>query len=204
MNLSEILRGHNGLKLYCALNGDTVTYIETVRLSEDNTKNNRIFFAGTEYEDHIANSDGSLCEGGECMFFPSKDDRDWESWFARHNSATWKDYCINNQLISPDDGPYLYWDCGIVDDNEAEACEALYKILTLIKECYGGLVTKEEWASDCPKFVISPYHNELKTYFDFSMTTGDNSLIAFHTEEQAKKFLIHEKNVELLKTYFMI
>ena len=67
MDLTKILK--NGDKVYCTLYGDvTVTKVSSTITIEDSVHKLEIY------------SGGQVCVHGECIIFPSKDNRDWNTW----------------------------------------------------------------------------------------------------------------------------
>ena len=77
LNLVEILKDcPEGTKFYSIVHGDIV-FIKLLDL-------NKILFAYKDgsYYDLIIQSDGKLYNNGECIVFPSKDQRDWSKFVA--------------------------------------------------------------------------------------------------------------------------
>ncbi len=67
MDLTKILK--KGDKIYCTLFGYvTVTKVSSTITIEDNFHKLEIY------------SGGQVCMNGECIIFPSKDNRDWSTW----------------------------------------------------------------------------------------------------------------------------
>ena len=76
INIAELLKDcPNGIELYSPIFGE-------VKFAEVNTINNRILVV--QQNDYITKfeSDGRLinCKNGECLLFPSKDQRDWSKF----------------------------------------------------------------------------------------------------------------------------
>ena len=77
---------------------------------------------------------------------------------------------------------------------------ATIKIARLIELAYGGEVTNEEWESDKVIYYIQLYTD---ASYDVDRTSqAYYEFVAFHTEEQAKEFLSHPENVQLLDDYY--
>ena len=78
LDLTKILKDcPNGWKFYSGLHGD-VRFITLLNL-------NKILFGfkdGKHYSDIALPSDGKLYKNGECIVFPSKDQRDWSKFTA--------------------------------------------------------------------------------------------------------------------------
>lgn len=160
--------------------------------------------------------DGRYDIHGECMLFPSKDQRDWNKWLKEPKPEApkiWSDYIIANR-DNFDKGICDYCvDVSGTNNNGwtrrntpiEKSALALLKIHLLIEVGYGGNINKEEWDNQKTKYLICPFHHTTY-YFDIITTQfyPDKSHIAFHTEEQAKDFLKHSENIQLLKDYFMI
>lgn len=78
---------------------------------------------------------------------------------------------------------------------------ALLKIHQLIEVGYGGNVTRSDYI-DIHKKAWGIDYDFLRN--DFHPSTICYSLVAFHTEEQAKEFLSYPENIQLLKDYFQV
>ena len=78
IDLTKILRDcPKGTKFYSSVHGD-IKFISLIDL-------NKILFAykdGCHYYDLVIRSDGKLFYNGECIIFPSKDQRDWSKFTA--------------------------------------------------------------------------------------------------------------------------
>lgn len=86
LNLCELLKGHKGVELWSPAYG-TCTLIETLgdalALRRKSTKpEGTIWFK----------QDGTLynTQDGECILFPSKDQRDWNEWAKRWKPKRWR------------------------------------------------------------------------------------------------------------------
>ena len=78
IDLTKILKDcPKGTKFYSAVHGD-IEFISLLDL-------NKILFAykdGRHYYDLVIRSDGKLFYNGECIIFPSKEQRDWSKFTA--------------------------------------------------------------------------------------------------------------------------
>lgn len=200
LNLCEILKGREGETFYSPFYGKNIKLYSV--------QNNKISFYGgyTGLFD-----DGSYIKGGECMLFPSKDQRDWNKWIEenkpKHKSKipkTWSDTRFNSSFIVyelsyiDNDKDYILTSTGISPIERSAL--ALLKIHQLIEVGYGGNVSNEEWNNNEWKFT----YQYTKTGIDIISTCNSKNIIAFHTKEQADEFLLYSENIELLKDYFMI
>ena len=146
--------------------------------------------------------DGTYYRGGECMLFPSKDQRDWNKWVEeqkRKVPKTWNEY-INSE--------YYEWDEAIgslsmQDKPIYKSIFALYKIYQLIEIGYGGNPSFKEKHS-FPKNPLYTIAIDCMGILCISDDITEQHLIAFHTKEQAEEFLSYLENIQLLKDYFMI
>ena len=149
-------------------------------------------------------SDGTSRKEGECMLFPSKDQRDWNKWIEENKSKTsktWSDSLFTVYELSyiDNDKDYVLTSTGISPIERSAL--ALLKIHQLIEVGYGGNVTNEEWENAFElKYVISCTADKS---FPIHATNCIHT-IAFHTKEQAEEFLKYPENIQLLKDYFMI
>lgn len=199
LNLCKILKGHKGETFYCTLFGNVKLH---------NINNNDLI-----YQIEIIVDDGVqqaldkygrfiINEHGECVLFPSKDQRDWNKWVEEQKpkvSKTW------SELVEQDKVKFQkainIADKDISDYNAIEkSALALLKIHQLIEHGYGGNVSSEEWKLNTIKYIIDCNKN------NFYITPCNNVIhhIAFHTREQAEEFLSKPENIQLLKDYFMI
>ena len=84
---------------------------------------------------------------------------------------------------------------------------ATYKIAKLIELGYGGIVTEEEWTNDkIEKYYIVPTINGKNKEIEVinSFAYEDKHFISFHTKQQAKEFMSHSKNIDLVYNYYII
>lgn len=208
INLCEILKGHEGETFYCSLFGNVklhnisdneLTYqIEII--VDDGVKQ-----ALDKYGRFIIN------EHGECVLFPSKNQRDWNKWIKEQKQKqvpkTWNELQdrLGIQFMFTDYKEHNRGENMNIHPNKPieKSALALLKIHQLIEVGYGGNITKEEFKNDEYKFIIfvDISINELNIT---SICHNTPSPIAFHTREQAKEFLSKPENVQLLKDYFMI
>lgn len=206
INLCEILKGHKGKTFY------SLMYGEVKLIGVDGST----FPGNSKYPIVIEEVNGiditTLCPNGhflnenkgECILFPSKDQRDWNKWVEEHKlkvPKTWSEikdkniyyFKVCNDLIE------LESSATVLSPIEKSAL-ALLKINQLIKVGYGGNAIK------------TPDNNTICIIYDFYANTFMinvcsslwRSHIMFHTKEQAEEFLKYSENIQLLKDYFMI
>lgn len=203
LNLCKILKGHEGESFYCLLTGGVLTLHEVephmlVFESPFVNRTVRVF------------DDGAYYTGGECIIFPSKNNRDWHKWIEEHNPKvpkTWSEVIEQRDIFTEfaEIGSNHGVDSSKTFTNTPieKSALALLKIHQLIESGYGGNVINEEWYSSNPKWIIAECSNE-----EFIAVCVRNqqhrSHVAFHTEAQAKEFLSYPENVELLNDYFII
>ena len=201
INLCKILKGHEGETFYSPLYGDV-----TVRLTTDT--NYPIAITSKYGDTRILESNGKYGRGnGECLLFPSKDQRNWNKWDKENNKKTPKTW---SELIKIKD---IFTECAEICSNGGEdksktfmntpikkAALALLKIHQLIEVGYGGNITNGEWNDGKRKYVIT--YAEYRFVINIALVTKHH--IAFHTQEQAEEFLKYPENVQLLKDYFMV
>lgn len=210
LNLCEILKGHEGEVFYCTLCGEVIIISISGYTPPFNNPDYPIVIKGVNGPElNILRSNGHFLneDRGECVLFPSKDQRDWNKWVEEQEAKvpkTWSNikdkniyyFKVCNDLIE------LEKSANVLFPIEKSAL-ALLKINQLIEVGYGGNITDKEWNRYCyPKYFIE-YNNESKIFrvMEFSYS---KSHIAFHTKEQAEEFLKYPENVQLLKDYFMI
>lgn len=199
INLCEMLKGHEGETFYSPLCGNLVLMlICNTTLIAENKEYSLTFY-----------SNGTYYKKGEMLFFPSKDQRDWDKWVEEQKNKvpkTWSELVKENKYQ-----PYfaeihsrfsLRNKCAYGKNSVEKSAAALLKIHQLIEVGYGGNVTYEEWDKNYTCVVIC-YDTMLKR-FVIGRCVSNIRHIAFHTEEQAKEFLSKPENVQLLKDYFMI
>ena len=194
INLCEMLKGHEGETFYSPLCGNlTLMLISNTTLIAENKEYSLTFY-----------SNGTYYKKGEMLFFPSKDQRDWNKWIEEQKNKVPKTW---SELVKRQEFQSWYVDidgyrCSTAGDSIEKSAIALLKIHQLIEVGYGGNVTYEEWDKNYTCFVIC-YDTMLKR-FVIGRCVSNIRHIAFHTEEQAKEFLSKPENVQLLKDYFMI
>ena len=202
INLCEILKGHEGETFYSPAYGQ-------VCLSKV-IQGGPIIVSASEYSSISMNPNGTLLfSAGECMIFPSKDQRDWNKWVEEQNPKvpkTWSDLERLDEFTEC--GAEIvrtfnnrWWDSTKGNTPIERSALALFIIHQLIEVGYGGNVTNEEWENAFElKYVISCTADKS---FPIHATNCIHT-IAFHTKEQAEEFLKYTENVELVKVYCMI
>lgn len=210
INLCEILKGHEGETFYNPLFGDDAILIRTANEPKDGY-NNIVLKTIHSQRKIDFNKYGQYINGGECMIFPSKDQRDWNKWIEEQKPnvpKTWSELIYENDFkncnVEIKKGFYSE-DKTLCGNTPIEkSALALLKIHQLIEVGYGGNITNEEWEDTSTiKFVIDIYKYNIE--FNFIITFYNYiSHIAFHTKEQAEEFLKYPENIQLLKDYFMI
>ncbi len=145
---------------------------------------------------------GKFTKDGECLLFPSKDQRDWNKWAEGQKPKTpkiWGDIkeCNVETLYALKAFNYK------VEEPIVKSAIALLKIHQLIEVGYGGNITSEEWEdSSVEKFIIVPHEKGFKVDHRFKLRAFRH--IAFHTAKQANEFLSYPNNRLLLKDFYMI
>ena len=202
INLCEILKGHEGETFYSPAYGQ-------VCLSKV-IQGGTIIVSASEYSSISMNPNGTLLfSAGECMIFPSKDQRDWNKWLEEQNPKvpkTWSDLERLDEITEC--GAEIvqtfnnrWWDSTKGNTPIEKSALALLKIHQLIEVGYGGNITNEEWKEHTKiKYTIDLKDKKLICSYTYLF----KSHIAFHTKEQAEEFLKYSENVQLLKDYFMI
>lgn len=188
IDLSKILKGHKGEAFYNPLLG----YIK-LKSVEAGLLN--FFFGSSVFSLPYDGTD----RDGNLAVFPSKNQRDWNKWLEEQGPKIWDDIkeCTVEILHAID----------ALDSNGpvnpiVKSAKALLKIRQLIEVGYGGNVTDKEWRSkDAYYYTIV---SNTKGCLKVEDIQFNRSLIAFHTVDQAREFLSHPENVELLKDYFMV
>ena len=206
INLYKILKGHENEIFWSPCLGDA--YVKEIH-------NDIIRIEGCSNHTILAlTNNGRYNRNGECMLFPSKDQRDWNKWTEAQKPKipkTWNDL-INSHLTEESyctigfeinkNNLNLFEECG--NTFIEKSALALLKIHQLIEVGYGGNVTIEEWNTmkDIYQIDYEVHSNTIR--ISNSVCMRFFTPIAFHTQEQAKVFLSYPENVELLKDYFMI
>lgn len=202
INLCEILKGHEREIFYSPAFGK----VQLKGISYNSID----FIPSSDYEIVRVDERGIFLDGGECCIFPSKDQRDWNKWAEENKKTpkTWSELCKKNpKFIGTDyciDLTSIRKDGWTRRNTPIEkSALALLKIYQLIEVGYSENVTNEEWYDDLvPKYIII---EKSKNVFKSVCVRKFNNRtpIAFHTEEQAEKFLSYPENIQLLKDYFM-
>lgn len=201
INLCEILKGREGETFYCSLIGENVKFQYIIKPLIRVIRKNKV---------HLdLCSNGGFCPNGECLLFPSKDQRDWNKWIEKQKSKvpkTWSELCkIDNRQVVREDciGVDTFQITTYNPPEVIKSAIALLKIYRLIEVGYGGNISPLEFNNcNIMKFIINLDTNNKFTIFNGIAIM--NTHIAFHTEEQAEEFLKYEENIQLLKDYFMI
>lgn len=84
LDLSKLLAGHEGESFYSPICGDCKFY----RINETATGTLFEFYKGA-FSCSFDKS-GQYINGGECMLFPSKDQRDWSVWEEQQKPKRWR------------------------------------------------------------------------------------------------------------------
>lgn len=207
INLSEILKGHEGETFYSPTFGNSkLCYIYDV-----------LYFEGINATlSFDVNANGTYCKDGEICIFPSKEQRDWNKWIEEQNyksSKTWSQY-IKNNTIRPyaaliNTKGYTIADTPIGDTPIEKSALALLKIYQLIEVGYGGYPTKEDYdKTNYERLWTVRIYKTDDNDFIFSAMPLDGECfknnIAFHTKKQTNEFISYPENIQLLKDYFMI
>ena len=106
MDLTRVLK--KGDKIYCTIYGDvTVTKVSSTITIEDSVHKLEIYSSGKVWMD------------GECIIFPSKDNRDWNTWETK-KKCPFKPF--DKVLVRYDPGyDQDHWCCDFfshIDDND--------------------------------------------------------------------------------------
>lgn len=210
LNLCEILKGHEGETFYspmcgkisfCCIDRDSSYPIKCIRGYKEINFTDK----GEYFKDDY----------GECLIFPSKDQRDWNKWLEEQKPKvpkTWNELCEAAQVqqyeaitdVIFDDNDKMIDESSAVGENIklAKSALALLKIHQLIEVGYGGNPsTKEKINRDNSLYEISIDSDGELTVEYLALPTNH---IAFRTKEQAEEFLSYLENIQLLKDYFMI
>lgn len=206
INLCEILKEHEFETFYSPIYGDV--YIDLLNdCIRIHIKDKCIYLS--------PNGKFWGFKNGECLLFPSKEQRDWNKWLEEQKlkvPKTWEELKRSNTI-------YTHYSLNyIVDDKDyftaigtnliEKSALALLKIHQLIEVGYGGNVTNEEWKEldGCSEENIcyTIHTSFTANLFEIYPAFFNKDIIAFHTKEQAEEFLLYPENVELLKDYFMI
>lgn len=203
INLCELLRGHEGEKIYSPLFGEVVIdFVNPTGSYPITVKTDR----GDRYD---FESDGcyySTYEGGECLLFPSKDQRDWNKWAEEQKPKVPKTW---SELTNKDTNIRYILGTGhcetqfttIGNTPIEKSALALLKIHQLIEVGYGGNVSYDEWLNE-PTYTIIP--NGEKRNLEIMINPSTPTALLFHSNEQAREFLSYPENVQLLKDFYMI
>lgn len=86
INLSEILKGHEGATFYSPLYGN----VELTEIAEEGSI--RIQHLNGLYST-ILTRHGKYADEGELLLYPSRIQRDWNAWIEEHKRMTYADVC---------------------------------------------------------------------------------------------------------------
>ena len=116
---------------------------------------------------------------------------------------TWTDICVYKPDVSDvetmlktnvEDSPHI-------DVQLLNKIVATYKIDKLIELGYGGKVTDDEWADDKVFIYFITLNRDGNLEIDCSYNNC-RQFIAFHTKQQAEKFISYKGNAELVEQYY--
>lgn len=203
LNLCKILKGHKGETFYCSLVGQEVTLTSVF---EDTLSVDYVYKEEGVDESCISDltlySNGSKYKGGECLLFPSKEQRDWNNWAEEQKSKVPKTW---SELIKFEKAKSIaVWSNEEQNSQIAKSAASLLKIYQLIEISYKGNITDDERKH----YIIYQIEynvklNELQIVENAAPYKFKNH-IAFRSKELAEEFLSHPENIQLLKDYFMI
>lgn len=202
INLYEMLKGHENEIFYSPLFGDDAILIRIANEPKDGY-NNVVLKTIHSQRKIDFNKYGQYINGGECMIFPSKNQRDWNKWLEEQKPKvpkTWSD--IKEEKRFQGNEAIIVNKETLIETPIIKSANAFLKIRQLIEVGYGGNVTNEEWDGINSYVSIRYYIN--KRDIDICSNIYIKTNIAFHTKEQAKEFLSYPENVQLIKDYFMI
>lgn len=209
-NLAEILKGHEGETFYNPYWGNIILS------SMDETD---IVFDIPECDNELfVNHYGQSFNTMEMCVFPSKDERNWDTWSEKQKNnppKTWIQLIKSGNHYDSYDLGRGDLDVALVEFEEfnsrsysylvtpvEKSALALLRIHQLIEVGYGGNPsTKEKINRDNSLYEISIDSDGELTVEYLALPTNH---IAFHTKEQAEEFLSYLENIQLLKDYFMI
>lgn len=206
LNLSELLKGHEGITLYSLICGEcTLTNVRVRDINSDLTDSIFVERNGNEIG---FRPDGKVYNNGELLIFPSRESANkgydaWVEWRQAITPKTWEDIQVRGirSVISASIEADGVKDCPKL----SRSALALMKIYQLIELGYGGVPTAEEWNDKCCeltyKMAYQPFEGLCGWCFNQSYK---QSPIAFHSATRADEFLSHESNIQLLKEFFMI
>lgn len=195
INLCEILKGHEGETFYSPAYGHVC--LSTV------IQGGPIIVSAPGYSSISMKPNGTLpFSTGECMLFPSKDQRDWNKWVEKQKPKVPK---IWNEMTSKYCNVEVWQHISHMDYGSTEpivkSAVALLKIHQLIEAGYGRNISIEEWNNPTIlKYIVICRGNNINED-EYKL---QKEAVAFHTAEQRKEFLSCPENVQLLKDYFMI
>jgi len=209
LNLCELLKGHEEETFYSPIFGDVVfkeIYTKELPL-------NCIGFpilVDVNGETEAFAITGQYFHNGECMLFPSKDQRDWNKWAEEQKPKvpkTWSEYEKWYLVDTYSTIGRYHSDIGedvVINENELypieKAALALIKIHQLIEVGYGGNIADREWEHNYPKFCVLCRDKQITN----AEYTYQREPVSFHTDAQRNEFLSYPENVQLVKDFYMI
>lgn len=203
-NLCEILKGHEGMKMFSTMIGECIF----VGIDEDD-KEMPIEVRRNVTSSEWYNKDGRWYKGGEIALYPSRElylkypldaPRAWMEWQAEGGLRikTWEDLVDADRAIPVTVTTDYYYQTKI-----ERSALALVKIHQVIDAGYGGTSALNDIQRGEFVFGICYDYCDKKFHvggFDRAVTLP----FMFHTDEQAKEFLSHESNRKLLEDFFMV
>lgn len=217
-SIAEILeKSPKGTKLYspicgeCELNnadGKVITVTYVVR--HVGLNNDEVDKTYTLCFDRYGRFGGN----GECLLFPSSDNREWVGGDKPERCGETDSYrsrkeCRRGFAVNPvgEEMPFvstppmeLDRTCVFACEKMARSARAMARISQIIENDnrFGGPITDDEWNENFGKYTIERYKGMLCT----SRLHNTFNLLAFHTLEQCDLFL--SENEDLVKDYYMI
>ena len=158
LNLFNLIWKHEGKEFYSPAVGPVI-YKGIVDSTESNEEYLELLFeTKNDYIPRlILRYDGKLDKNGELMVYPSKDNRDWETWSKNQYTSirNWddlikneKDVYMSAKILGYPAIPMNFPDHLLTENNSPieNSAVALMQIYQLIDKAYGGIVSYEEMA----------------------------------------------------------
>jgi hypothetical protein len=203
LNLIEILKDcPKGTKLYSLIHG----YVTLDAVIIDNSIMNPIIVNTNIGSRETFTKDGRIYKeyNGECMLFPSKDNRDWSTLKVPNKlPKTWEEFCENHPIKG--DEYYItsssYVNRAIPDKREdgdanllpnkeyAEAMLALCQLIQL-RDCYNG-GWKPDWLDKDNKYIITVFNNHIIG----DIRINEQNILAFKTKDILDEFVCNFKDL---------
>lgn len=210
LNLCELLKGHEGETFYTTILG----YVKIYSIDTKDNDTYPILLKGGA----CLTKEGKFSQDGECVIFPSIEQRDWRIWAEKQKQKTPKTWdemvlCGKNKyqqvLIRPEysNGKMSSYVVTGQSTPIEKSALALLKIHQLIEVGYGGNITQEEWNDvDVTKHCINitPINKGLSNTISYVTNRTTKRIIAFHTEKQREEFLSYPENVKLINDFYMV